>query len=50
LSKDKQPRRGRSAWRQGDDLAEGIWDWRWVLVAIAVVALLLKLADVLGLL
>ena len=39
-----------TAWRQGNDLAEGIWAWRWVLVAIFAVALLLKLADVLGLL
>jgi len=51
MKEDKrQKKRGRPAFRQGEDLGEVIWRWRWVLVALFVIALLFKLAEVLGLL
>ena len=42
-------RRPRSAGQIGGDMADDLWEWRWVLVALLVLALLGRLAEALGL-
>lgn len=42
-------RKPRSASQRGADMGEDIWEWRWVLLALLVLAVLGKLAEALGL-
>lgn len=39
----------RGAFGRGRDAAGDVWDWRWLLVVLVVVAVLGKLAEALGL-
>lgn len=39
----------RGAFGRGRDAGDELWDWRWLLAALLVVAVLGKLAEALGL-
>ena len=39
----------RGAFGRGHDAGDEVWDWRWLLLVLLVVAVLGKLAEVLGL-
>ena len=39
----------RGAFGRGQDVGDAVWDWRWLLLVLLVVAVLGKLAEVLGL-
>ncbi len=41
--------RRRGAFRRGQDAGGDVWDWRWLLLVLLVVAVLGKLAEALGL-
>ena len=39
----------RGAFGRGQDAGDELWEWRWVFVALLILALLGKLAEALGL-
>jgi hypothetical protein len=45
----KMSNRGRGAFGRGRAAADELWDWRWALVLLLVVAALGRLAEALGL-
>jgi len=41
--------KNRGAFGRGQELGDEVWDWRWFLVVLLVVAVVGKVADMLGL-
>lgn len=49
MSKKGNWRRPRSARQVGEDMADDVWNWRWLFVALLILAVLGRLAEVWGL-